>query len=38
METIYDPAATPSALEKVELFYQKLQWTDLITGAIGSTP
>ena len=38
METTYDPGATPSALEKIEFFYQKLQWTDLTTGAIGSTP
>jgi type VI secretion system secreted protein Hcp len=38
VETTYDPGATPSALEKLEFFYQKLQWTDLTTGAIGSTP
>ena len=38
MDTTYDPGATPSTLEKIELFYTKLQWTDLITGATGSTP
>lgn len=34
----YDPGATPSALEKVELLYQKLTWTDLTSGVTGSTP
>jgi type VI secretion system Hcp family effector len=38
METTYDPGGTPSALEKLELHYQKMTWTDLITGASGSTP
>ena len=38
LDTTYDPGADPSTIEKVELFYPKLQWTDLITGAIGSTP
>jgi type VI secretion system secreted protein Hcp len=35
LETSYD---SDSARERVEFFYQKLQWTDLITGATGSTP
>jgi type VI secretion system Hcp family effector len=38
MDTIYDPGATPSALEKIEFFYTKLTWTDLTTGLTGSTP
>ena len=36
LEPIYDPGATPSTLEKVELFYNTYQWTDLITGATGT--
>ena len=38
LDTTYDPGADPSTLEKIELFYTKLQWTDLVTGATGSTP
>ena len=38
MDTTYDPGADPSTLEKVEFFYARLQWTDLVTGATGSTP
>ena len=38
IDTTYDPGADPSTLEKLEIFYQKLTWTDLITGATGSTP
>ena len=38
MDTIYDPGATPSALEKLEFHYTKLQWTDLTSGLSGSTP
>jgi type VI secretion system Hcp family effector len=38
MDTTYDPGADPSTIERLEFFYQKLQWTDLITGATGSTP
>ena len=38
VDTTYDPGATPSALEKVDMVYQKLQWTDLLSGATGSTP
>ena len=38
IDTTYDPGADPSTLEKIELFYTKLQWTDLVTGATGSTP
>ena len=36
LEPTYDPGATPSTLEKVELHYNTYQWTDLITGATGS--
>ena len=38
IDTTYDPGADPSTLEKIEFFYTKLQWTDLVTGATGSTP
>ena len=38
LDTAYDPGATPSALEKLDLLYEKLVWQDLITGATGSTP
>jgi type VI secretion system Hcp family effector len=38
LDTTYDPGADPSTLEKLEIFYGKLTWTDLITGATGSTP
>ena len=38
MDASYDPSATPSAIEKLEFVYQKLTWTDLTTGATGSTP
>ena len=38
LDTSYDPGADPSTIEKLEFTFQKLQWTDLITGATGSTP
>jgi type VI secretion system Hcp family effector len=38
VDTTYDPGADPSTHERLEFFYEKLQWTDLITGATGSTP
>jgi type VI secretion system Hcp family effector len=38
IDTTYDPGADPSTIERLEIFYQKLTWTDLITGATGSTP
>ena len=38
MDATYDPGAQPSAVEKLEFFYQKLVWTDLSTGLTGSTP
>lgn len=38
LDTTYDPGADPSTLEKLEFFYQRLTWTDLITGATGNTP
>ena len=38
IDTTYDPGADPSTIEKLEIFYGKLTWTDLITGQTGSTP
>ena len=38
VDTSYDPGADPSAIEKLEFVYQKMTWTDLITGATGGTP
>jgi len=38
VDTTYDPGADPSTIEKLEILYEKLQWTDLVTGATGSTP
>ena len=35
-ETIYDPGATPSALEKLEFVFRTLTWTDLTTGRTGT--
>ena len=32
VDTTYDPGADPSAIEKLEMIYQKLEWTDLISG------
>ena len=32
VDTSYDPGADPSAVEKLELIYQKFEWTDLISG------
>jgi type VI secretion system Hcp family effector len=32
VDTSYDPGADPSAVEKLELVYQKFEWTDLISG------
>jgi type VI secretion system Hcp family effector len=38
LETTYNPGAEPAAVERVEMSYEKFSWTDLITGATGSTP
>ena len=38
LETTYNPGTDPSTVERLELVFQKLTWTDLITGATGSTP
>ena len=32
IDSTYDPAADPSAVEKIEMIYTKLEWTDLISG------
>ena len=36
METTYNVGTDPSAVERLELAYTKLTWTDLLTGATGS--
>lgn len=38
LDTTYNPGTEPSAVERVEMVYQKLTWQDLVTGATGSTP
>lgn len=32
VDTSYDPGTDPSAVEKLEMIYQKLEWTDLLSG------
>jgi type VI secretion system Hcp family effector len=32
VDSTYDPGADPSVIEKLEMIYQKLEWTDLISG------
>ena len=38
IDTTYNPGTDPSAVERIEMLYERLTWLDLITGATGSTP
>ena len=38
MDATYDPGADPSAVEKLELVYEKFEWTDILTGTTRIIP